>query len=124
MIQIFLNLLTNRVQVHYNRNEVKMFKKLIYKVIQRLKKLYEFLDDVYREAYSQIEKEFQERVEHIRRKNKNQFIKKISTIVKLKCYKDTGCEMPDFMAENLAREMFDEAKKCGDLDELNKLKGV
>ena len=99
-----------------------MFKELIFKVIQKIKALYEFLDDVYKEAYSQVEEEFRKRVERIKLRNELEFIKKVSAIIKAKCYKDTGMIMPDITAENFAKEMFKEAKSCGDLDELNKLK--
>lgn len=99
-----------------------MFKTFMYKGIQGLKKLYEFLDEVYKEAYSQMEKEFQLQVDKIKEKNKKNFIKRLAALVSIKCLNDTGIPMPDIMAEEFAKEMFKEAKKCGDLDILNRLK--
>ena len=99
-----------------------MFKTLIYKGIQGLKKLGNFLEGVYNEAYSQVEKEFQQQVEKIKERNKDRFIKRLASLVAIKCLNETGIPMPEFMAEEFAREMFKEAKKCGDLDILNRLK--
>ena len=70
-----------------------------------------------------LEQEFIEEIAKRRIANRKMFINTTKEFIKDKCLEDTGVVMDDTQAKVFAINMFEQAKKKGDLDILNRLKG-
>ena len=69
-----------------------MFKKLLYKHIQKIKKLYERMDDAYQQTYTDktAGRQLNEKIEKRKQLNKQKTLNRITELLTAQFHKETG----------------------------------
>jgi hypothetical protein len=99
-----------------------MFKKLIKSHISCVKKYLYKLEWAYEETYSETSKELNSKIEQIRERNKQKFIKEAGEFCKWEIGNMFGLPISKKRQNFFGEQMFKIAKEKGDLDEFYNFK--
>lgn len=102
-----------------------MFQKFIYNLIQSIKHLYERLDMAYEQTYTDNVISYKLSKERIKRRkeNKKRVIAIMKDFVKKQYREAEHDEMPEYVAEGLALNLYAIAQAKGDIDEFGNFVG-